>query len=75
MHVGFDGVSHLVIDDQADVLNVDTSSCEIGSNEHGCISIAKGSECGFSLILSLAGVQSRWGPLGSFNSSATILRL
>ena len=33
MHIGFDSVGHLVIDDQTDVLDIDTTTSEVGRDE------------------------------------------
>jgi len=34
MHVRLDGVRHLEVDDERNVLNIDTTTRQIGSDEH-----------------------------------------
>ena len=63
MHIGFDSVGHLVIDDQTDVLDIVTTSGKVGSNKEIRISSTKGLQSSLSLFLVLARVQRCCAPL------------
>ena len=63
MNVCFDGVRHLVVDDQADILYVNTTTSEIRGNKNIRVPGAQRLQSGFSLFLVLARVQGRRAPL------------
>lgn len=63
MDICFDSVCHLVINDQADILHVDTTTSEIGGDEDVRITGAQRLQSSFSLLLVLARVQGRGAPL------------
>lgn len=63
MHVGFDVVGHLEVDDERNVGNIDTTTSEIGRDEDVALAIADRVESGFSLLLVLAGMKTRRIPL------------
>lgn len=68
MHVGFYRVGHLVIDDERDVLHVDTTSGEVGGDENVGMPVAERLQRRFSLFLVLARVQRRGAPLQSIQT-------
>ena len=41
MHVGFDGVGHLVVDDQGNVRYINTTTRQVGGNENVGVSGAQ----------------------------------
>ena len=63
VHVCLDRVRHLVINDEADVLHVDTTTGEVGGDEDVRVACPQRLQRGFSLFLVLAGVQRRGAPL------------
>lgn len=63
VHVRLDGAGHLVVDDEADVLDVDTASREVRRDEHVRVARAQRRERRLALLLRLAGVQRRRAPL------------
>jgi hypothetical protein len=63
VHVGLDSTCHLEIDDQADVLHVDTSPGKISCNEDVRVVVAEGRERSFSLFLIFARMEGGGAPL------------
>lgn len=63
MHVGLNCVRHLVVDDQADILHIDTTSGQVGGDENISIAGTQGLQRGLSLLLVLAGMQRSRIPL------------
>lgn len=63
MNVCLDRVGHLVVDDQADVLNIDTTTSQVGSDQDVRVARPQGLQRGFSLFLVLARVQGCRAPL------------
>lgn len=63
VNVRLDRIRHLIVDDQRDVRNIDTTTCEIRSDEYIVLSSSDRIECGFSLFLILARMESRRIPL------------
>lgn len=56
MNIGFNRVCHLVIDDECNVLNIDTTSSKICCNKDVCLAVPERSKGGFSLFLTLPGM-------------------
>ena len=68
VHISFDCIGHLVIDDQANVLDIDTTTSQIGSDENVRIAGTQGLQRSFSLLLVFAGVQGGCVPLQGQNA-------
>lgn len=58
MNVCLDGVGHLEVDDETNVLDVDTTTSKVGRDKHIGLSIPEGLQRGLTLLLVLAGVES-----------------
>ena len=56
MNIRLDGVGHLVVDNQRNVLHIDTTTCQVSGNEDICIAGSEGLQSCLSLILILARV-------------------
>lgn len=65
MDVCLDRVGHLVVDNQADVLHVNTTTSKICSDEDVRVARAQRLQRSFSLLLVLARVQGCCAPLGT----------
>ena len=62
MHIRLDSPRHLEVDDQADVLHIDTTASKVGRDEDVGLARAQRRESGLALLLVLAGVQGRRRP-------------
>ena len=56
MHVRLDRVCHLVVDNESDILHIDTTTRQVSGNEDICIAGSEGLQSCLSLILILARV-------------------
>ena len=63
MHVCLDAARHLVIDDQAHVLHIDTTAREVGRNQHVRFARPKRLQSCLALVLLLVRVQRGSAPL------------
>ena len=63
VNVSFNGVGHLVIDDERDVLYVNTTTSQVGSDENVRFARSEGLKGGFTLILRFARVKRGGAPL------------
>ncbi len=63
VNISLDGVCHLVVDNETDILHVDTTSGKICSHEKVGIACPKGLQSCFSLLLGFSRVQGRSVPL------------
>ena len=54
MHVCFNGVGHLVVDNQSDVLDINTTTGKVSSHQNVRVPVAQGLQRGFSLFLILS---------------------
>lgn len=63
MHIRLDSVCHLKVDHERNVGNIDTSTSEIGRDEHVALARPDRVERRFSLLLVLARMQRRDVPL------------
>lgn len=63
MDVCFDCVRHLVVDNETDVLHIDTTTRQVSGNQNICIAGSEGLQGRLSLILIFSRVKSRRTPL------------
>ena len=56
MNICFDCVRHLVVDNESDILHIDTTTRQVSGNEDICIAGSEGLQSCLSLILILARV-------------------
>ena len=56
MDIRLNGVRHLEVDDETDVLHVDTTPSKISGDEHLRLAITKGLQRGLTLLLIFAGM-------------------
>ena len=54
MHICFDGISHLVVDNKGHVLHIDTASSQVSCDEDMCFACAECLQSGLALFLVLA---------------------
>ena len=59
MNVRLDGICHLEVDDQTDILHVDTTPSKISRDENLGFPAPERLQCSFTLFLVFAGMQSR----------------
>ena len=71
MNVCFNSTSHLEIDNQADILNIYTTTSKIRGHQYIRVAVSQGSKRCLSLFLIFAGMQRSRTPLGGNKISSS----